>query len=212
MDPTPLPTPGTWLPVDASPESTAVRAIALLVIIVAAWFMAKAAWGALARGREGAGPAARRAIGRPEPAPWATGEWACGRCRSFNHRSAVRCSSCRRLRAEAEVPLKAPETAADVLPAAITVRPGSVVLLEHRAAAHRDGLSGHWRLHVNGLVVGSAARRDGALALLRSVDGADSVHYDFRGTGAAILPIPALIAAFEAPRLPVPWPCPEQAP
>lgn len=81
--------------------------------------------------------------------------------------------------------------------------------LEHDARAHTDGLSRHWRLRVDGVIVGSAARRDGALALLRAVDGADVVRYDLRGTGVAEYPLPALIAAFEGPKLPVAGPCPE---
>jgi hypothetical protein len=99
---------------------------------------------------------------------------------------------------------------ADIVPAQIEAPDGSVIVLEHNAAAHADGLVGHWRLRVNGAILGTAARRDGALALLRAVQGTDAVLFDPNGAGYAPYSRSALIAAFEAPRLPISAPCPER--
>jgi hypothetical protein len=62
------------------------------------------------------------------------------------------------------------------------------------------------------VIVGSAARRDGALALLRAVEGARAVLFDANGMGYAPYPLPALLAAFEGPRLPITGACPEATP
>ena len=71
------------------------------------------------------------------------------------------------------------ETEPDILPDDDPRRPPTRwSRLEHNAAAHDDGLNGHWRLRVNGVVVGVAARRDGALRLLRAIDGGSVVIFD----------------------------------
>ena len=105
--------------------------------------------------------------------------------------------------------MPSPDAVADIVPTAIPAS-GALVLLEHNPAAHEDALAGHWRLRVNGVVSGSAARRDGALDLLRALEGAETVYYDPNGNGVGPYPVAALIGAFEAPTLPVAGPCPEQ--
>jgi hypothetical protein len=100
--------------------------------------------------------------------------------------------------------------APDIIPARIPAT-GALVLLEHNAAAHDDGLAGHWRLRVNGVIAGSVARRAGALELLRSLEGAEIVYYDPNGNGVGPYPVVALMRAFEAPALPLVGPCPDHA-
>ena len=63
---------------------------------------------------------------------------------------------------------------------------------------------------MNSVIVGSAARRDGALTRLGAVDGVGAVVFDPDGAGYAHYALPALIAAFERPKLPLAAPCPEK--
>lgn len=206
----PTPTASTWVPVDADTASTATRALVFLLVLALAFLAAVAFRGGVRAALRRADAATRRLFGRPRPpSPWATGEWACGRCKTLNRGSSRACERCRSPRAEADMRFAPVPTEPDIVPASIPAGVGAVVTLEHNAAAHTQGLNGHWRLRVNSVIVGSAARRDGALALLRAVEGADAVLFDPKGDGYAAYPLPALIAAFEAPRLPIRAPCPE---
>lgn len=207
-----MPTPSidAWVPVDAETASTITRAIVYVLTLLLAFLAALAFRGAVRNALRRTDTAARRLFRRPEPpTPWATGEWACSRCRSVNRGSSRACERCRSPRAEADMALSPVATAPDILPVSVPVGAGSVVTLEHNALAHADGLNGHWRLRVNSVIVGSAARRDGALALLRAVEGVDTVLFDPKGDGYAPYPLAAVIAAFERPRLPIRAPCPE---
>jgi len=188
---------------------SAAAALAFLLLVYGGGLLAWGTWRLAGRIRRGAGPATRTLIGRPEPPPWVQDHWACGRCRSVNPRHAARCQRCRAPRADVEIPVLPPPTEADIIPAAIPAA-GATVLLEHNAAAHDEGLAGHWRLHVNGVIAGSAARRDGALDLLRALQGVETVYYDPKGNGVVPCPIAALIGAFQAPTLPLSEPCPER--
>ena len=61
-------------------------------------------------------------------------------------------------------------------------------------------------------MVGSAASREGALALLRALDGVDVVSSTSAGTGTSRrIRLADVIARFEAPRFPLDVPCPEAA-
>jgi hypothetical protein len=196
---------------DGTPEAIAGRALVFVVIMACAYLLAAAAWGGLGRAARNADRATRRLFGRPRSAPdWDRGSWACGRCRSVNRATTVACERCRAPRADVEIPVVPVATEPDVVPAEIAVPDGSAVTLEHNAAAHDDGLNGHWRLRVNGVILGSAARRDGALALLRAVRGSEVVMFDPKGAGYAAYGRAALIAAFEARSLPLRAPCPER--
>ncbi len=188
---------------------SAAAALAFLLLVYGGGLVAWGVWQLAARIRRGAGPATRTLIGRPEPPPWVQDRWACGRCRSINPRYADRCQRCRAPRAGVEIPVPPPATEPDIIPAAIRAA-GALVLLEHNAAAHDAGLAGHWRLHVNGVIAGSAARRDGALDLLKALEGAETVYYDPKGNGVGPYPVATLISAFEAPALPLAGPCPER--
>ena len=59
-------------------------------------------------------------------------------------------------------------------------------------------------------MVGTARRRDGAAALLRSIDGSETVLLDVRGTGTAAYRVSDAVARFEGPRFPLDVPCPER--
>jgi hypothetical protein len=196
------------VPLGGDSASVIGRVILLTLIMSLAFFAARATLGAFSSGRWGV--AARRLFGHRRPPPWDTGEWACGRCRSVNRAASVRCERCRAPRAATQITFAGLPTEPDVLPTSIPAGAGAMVTLEHNEAAHRDALNGHWRLRVNGVMVGSAARRDGALALLRAVEGADAVLFDPNGSGYARYALPALIAAFEQSRLPISEPCPEK--
>lgn len=206
MDPEP------WITTDDAPEAMALRAAVFVGLMLASLVLALGFRDLLGRWRRGAGPLARRALGRPAPPPWEHREWLCGGCRSLNAASAARCRTCRTPRATGELRLERPAPGAeDQIPARIEAAPPSTVVLEHRAAAHGDGLVGHWRLRVNGVVSGTAAHHGGALALLRALDGPQVVVFDPDGGGHRPFPLAALIAAFEGPRPPIPGPCPELA-
>jgi hypothetical protein len=206
----PSPVALEWLPTDPDAASAATRAIAFLLIMTLAFLAAVGFRGMVGRVRRRSGGATRRLLGRPPVhEPWATGEWACGRCHTVNRASSAACERCRGPRAEVAMSFAAVVTEPDILPASIPAGAGATVTLEHNPAAHTQGLNGHWRLRVNSVIVGSAARRDGALALLRAVEGAEAVLYDPSGEGYAAYALPALVAAFEAPRLPLSTSCPE---
>jgi hypothetical protein len=187
---------------------SAATALTFLFLVYGGGLLAWGVWQLAARIRRRAGPTTRSLIGRPEPAPWAQATWACGRCLSVSPHWADRCQRCRADRASAEVLVAPPAGTPDTIPAAIPAE-GALVLLEHNPAAHADGLAGHWRLRVNGVIAGSAARRDGALGLLRALQGTETVYYDRQGRGVAPCPVDALIRSFEAPALPLAEPCPE---
>lgn len=209
MTPVPSELVESWVPRSDTPDAMAGRLlIALLVVGIGAAFAASLTRGA-ADYRRGLAGALRRAI-RPEPPAWIRTEWICGSCRSVNNARAPRCARCRRERTVVELSFTPAPTLPDQIPAEIAVPRGSRLTLEHNPAAHADGLTGHWRLRVNGVVVGSAARRDGALALLRSVGGADTIMFDPRETGFSTYRLSDLVAAFERPRLPVDVACPER--
>ena len=203
----PDPSLDTWIPLGGDGGSVATRAIVFIMLMAiagsaAVWFMH-----ALRDGRLGA--MTRRLLGRPLPQPWATGEWACGQCHTANRASSQACARCRSPRAAVELAFADVPAEPDILPVSIPAGAGSTVVLEHNSAAHTDGLNGHWRLRVNGVIVGSAARRDGALAMLRAVEGADAVLFDPSGAGYAAYALRSVIAAFESPKLPINAPCPE---
>lgn len=148
-----------------------------------------------------------RARGADRPA-WAPGIWLCAHCRSTNVPAANRCGSCRRPRQEfAHPPV---DERPDWIPDRIDASRDRIVSLIHDPAAHADPSDAHWKVTVAGQVVGSAARRDGVLALLRAIDGADTIALDVRGTGPAVFRIADVIARFEGPRFPLDVPCPER--
>jgi hypothetical protein len=186
-----------------------VRAVVFLLLMGVGLVLALGFRDALGHLRRNLGPAFRDALGRPEPPPWSRGEWACGACRSVNRYDADHCDTCQAPRRSVEIAFAPPEPAADIIPEAIVAGTGSTVTLEHNAAAHADALSGHWRLRVDGVIVGSTATRDGALRLLRAVHDADAVLFDPIGAGYAPYGLADLIRAFEGPRLPIRVPCPE---
>jgi len=201
------PSPDTWITTEGGTDAMTVRAVVFLLILVASGLTAWGVREAMRASVRRAGGATRQALarggnGRP---------WACARCRSLTPGSSPRCSRCGADRATSELVIAPVETEPDILPAAIPVAVDALVALEHNAAAHEDGLNGHWRLRVNGVVVGVAARRGGALQLLRAVEGGSVVIFDPHGNGVAPYPLEALIRAFEGPRLPLGVPCPETA-
>lgn len=201
--------PETWVDTSGTPEGMAVRVVVLLGILAVSAVVALAVRDALGRAGRDAGKFTRGVIGRPLPPEWAAAEWACGRCRTVNGAHRESCQRCRAPRAQVELAFQPAAREPDVIPAEVSAGPGASVMLEHRAEAHRADLAGHWRLRVNGVVAGSAATRDGALALLRALRGTETVLFDPKGMGYAPYPLPALIAAFEGPRLPFSGPCPE---
>lgn len=209
MTPVPSELVESWVPrSDTAAAAVGRLLLALLVVGIDVVSAASVTRGA-ADYRRGLARALRRAI-RPEPPPWVRTEWVGGSCRSVNNPRARRCAPCRRERAGVVLTLTPWPTMPDEIPAEIAVQPGNRLTLEHNPAAHADGLTGHWRLGINGVVVGSPARRDGALALLRAIGDADTIMFDPRETGFATHRLVDLIAAFKRPRLPVDVPCPER--
>jgi hypothetical protein len=202
------PEPTTWVTIESTTDGMAIRAVVLLLIALTSVVLGIAFRDGITAYFRGFGRAFARALGREAPPEWLVTEWLCGACRSVNVRAASRCSRCKASRAENEVHATAPEMATDVIPTAIdgTARR---VTLEHNGAAHRDPGGGHWRLRIDGRVTGSAALRDGALALLRVVHGTDTVLFDAHGSGVAAFRLGELISAFEGPALPLKVPCPE---
>lgn len=147
-----------------------------------------------------------RGAERPE---WVSGFWLCARCRSSNVVAAKRCATCRRPREELRHAAVAPRL--DWIPDHIDASRGGIVSLVHDPAAHADPTEAHWKVTVGGQLVGSAARRDGALALLRSIAGVDTIAFDVRGTGAVVFRLSDVISRFESPPFPLDMPCPERA-
>jgi hypothetical protein len=109
-----------------------------------------------------------------------------------------------------ELHLEAPAREPDVIPKEVRPGPGSLVMLEHDAAAHARNLNGHWLLKVNGVTAGSAATRTGAAHLLGALRDTPLVMADPKGEGYAYHPTEALAAAFAGGHLPYAGPCPEQ--
>lgn len=130
-------------------------------------------------------------------------------CRSTNVPAATRCGSCRQPREELEHAQVAARP--DWIPERIDASRGMLVRLVHDPAAHADPSAAHWKVTVGRQMVGSAARRAGALELLRAIDGADAISLDVHGAGAAMFRVTDLIARFETPRFPLDVPCPERA-
>jgi hypothetical protein len=188
---------------------SAQAALIYLVMVYGGGLIAWGVWQLAGRIRRGTGPVARSLIGRPKPPPWVQDHWGCGRCRTVNPRFAERCQGCRQPRSAVEIAVPPPAAVPDVVPTEIQAS-GALVRLEHNAIAHDDGLAGHWRLRVNGVIAGSAANRDGALELLRALRDAETVYYDPAG-GVGPYPLAALIGAFEAGPLAVAGACPERA-
>lgn len=206
----PSPSASTWLPVDDSLNSVATRAIVFVMLMGLSFLLAVALVALAKRLRRRADTAARELLGRPPvPSAWATGEWACGRCKTVNRAASRTCVRCRAPREQVAMSFAPVATEPDILPSSIPAGAGATVTLEHNEAAHLDGLNGHWRLRVNSVIVGSAARRDGALALLRAVEGANAVLFDPEGEGYRPYPLAAVVTAFEGRRLPIRTPCPE---
>jgi hypothetical protein len=98
----------------------------------------------------------------------------------------------------------------DWVPERIEVPIGEIVTLVHDPAAHADPGVAHWRLTVGGRTVGSAAGRDGAVAVLRALDGATTIALDVRRTGPGTYQLADVIERFEAPSFPLDVPCPER--
>lgn len=159
----------------------------------------------------GASRATRRSISqargadRPE---WVPGIWQCASCLSTNREAATRCEKCRQPRED--LVHDAVEPRPDWLPERIPADPGAIVTLIHDPRAHGDPGEAHWRLTIGGRMAGSAASRDGALALLRALDGPRTVALDVRGTGPSAYRLSEVIDRFEAPKFPLDVPCPER--
>lgn len=181
----------------------AIVAAALLGGMVIAWVLLSVLGGTSRRARR----EINRARGAERP-DWAPGIWICAACRSSNHPTADRCATCRRPRQDLARDPEAPRP--DWIPERIIVPTGMLAALLHDPAAHSDPGEAHWRVVIGGQTVGSAARRDGALGLLRAIEGADTILLDVRGTGAAAYRLVDVIARFEAPRFPLDLPCPER--
>lgn len=175
----------------------------LLAGIIIGWAVFAVLGGAGRTARRGAATAL--ATDRPE---WRPGIWHCAACLSTNPPTAVRCSTCRAPRQEL---VHAPqEPRSDWIPERIVVPAGDLVTLVHDPVAHGDPGEAHWRVVVGGRTAGSAARRDGALALLQALDGAETIALDVRGTGPSTYRVVDVIARFEASRFPLDVPCPER--
>jgi hypothetical protein len=198
----------TWISTGDDTASQMARALVFVMAMALSGLAALGFWNWIRGG--GVGRLTRRALGRPLRPTWDSGEWACGACHTVNRASNIVCEPCRGPRGATQMSFAGIPTEPDIIPATVPAGVGASVTLEHNPAAHADGLNGHWRLRVNSVVVGSAARRDGALALLRAVEGAESVLFDPNGAGYSRYALPALIAAFEGPRLPLAAPCPER--
>jgi hypothetical protein len=188
---------------DSAVAQAGVVAGALLVGGILAWGLFTMLGGAKREARRGLTNA--RGGTRPD---WAPGIWHCAACLSTNSPTATRCQRCRTPRAVLE---HAPvEPRPDWIPETVPVKPGATVALVHDAAAHADPSLAHWRLTVGTQLVGSAASRVGALALLRALDGAERIALDVRGTGQAEYRLIDVIARFEAPAFPLAVGCPER--
>ena len=189
---------------DGAVGQMAIVAGALIGGMVIAWGLVTLLGGATRRARRDISRA--RGAERPE---WAPGIWHCAACLSTNRPTATRCERCRRPREE--LVHDAAEVRPDWLPDRIPVPPNVIVTLVHDPSAHLDPGEAHWRLTAGGRTVGSAARREGALALLRALDGVDVIALDVRGTGPGTFRLADVIARFEAPRFPLDVACPERS-
>lgn len=191
-----------WSAMDGAVGQMAIVGGALLAGMILAWGMFRVLGGASRVARRDINRA--RGADRPE---WAPGIWHCAACLSTNRPTATRCERCHEPRREL---VHAPVAVGpDWIPDRIHVPAGAIVALLHDPAAHLDPTATHWRIKAGSQIVGSAARRDGALALLRALDGADVIALDVRGTGTAMFRLADVIARFEAPRFPLDVPCPE---
>ena len=162
---------------DSALGQAAAVAGALLVGIILAWGLFTLLGGAKREARR----TALNARGGVR-AEWAPGIWHCAACLSTNAPSGdplrTSCKTPRQVLEHDPV-----EVRPEWIPGSVPVAPGALVALTHDPAAHPDPSLAHWRLTVGGQVVGSAARRDGALTLLRALDGVDRISVDVRGTG-----------------------------
>lgn len=189
---------------DSAFEQMAVVAVSLLAGAVLAWLVVSVGGASLRAVRREVTRA--RGADRPE---WAPGIWHCAACLTTNRPTATRCEKCHRPRQElVHEPV---EPRPDWIPDRIVASPGLLVTLIHDPAAHTDPGLAHWRLTSGGRTVGTAQSRDGALALLRALDGTDAVALDVRGTGPATYRLAEVIARFEAPRFPLDVDCPERS-
>lgn len=191
-------------PVDSPLAAMAVVGAALLGGMVIAWVLITV------MGRVGG--AARRGIDRARGADrpeWAPGIWHCAACLTTNHPAATRCVKCHAQRQE--LVHAAIEPRPDWIPDRIAVTRDAVVSIVHDPAAHLDPGAAHWRVTSGGQTVGSAARRDGALALLRALDGIDVIRLDVRGTGPSAYRLADVVARFEAGPFPIDAACPERS-
>ena len=189
---------------DSALEQMAVVGLILLAGITLGW----AAFAVLG----GASRAARREINqargadRPE---WAPGIWQCAALLDDEpFAAATRCEKCRQPRQDlVHEPV---EPRPDWIPDRIPADSGAIVTLMHDPRAHGDPSDAHWRLTVGGRTVGSAARREGALALLRALDGPRVVALDVRGAGPSTYRLSDVIERFEAAKFQLDVPCPER--
>jgi hypothetical protein len=193
-----------------TPEGFASRAVVFVVLMLVALVLAILFRDGLAHYARGFGPALAKALGREPPPDWRSGEWICGACLSSNTRISTECAKCRGHRAMTALRPADPEPMSEVVPERIAVPAGTHLLLEHNAAAHADGLVGHWRIRRSGQVLASTSRRTGVPGMLRAIEGTDIILLDRRGAGATAYRIPEVIAEFESPRFPLAVPCPER--
>lgn len=201
----------TWITTDSTVEGTVVRGIALAFFVIAIVVLGIGGRSLLLEHKRNFVRALLRAFGRETPAEWVSTDWLCRSCRSINPHASSRCVRCHGERATWELVVDV----AQILPgsiAALIKGTDKFVALEHNRQAHRDGLASHWRLRLNGVVFGSAPLRDGALALLRSVEGTDRAYFDPDGAGMRPYRLSDLIALFERPIFPVSESCPENQP
>lgn len=178
-------------------------ALGLLGGIVLAWGVSLLLGGSIRAGRGALG----RARGGERPT-WAPGIWHCADCLSTNPPTAERCARCRAPRRELRH--DAVEPRPDFVAPTIPVPPDVLVTLVHDPDAHADPGVAHWRLQVGGQRVAWAYRRDGALAMLRAIDGSATIQLDALGTGARAYRLEDVIARFAGPTFPIDVPCPER--
>jgi hypothetical protein len=189
--------------VDSAIEQMAVVGGILLAGIVLGWAVFAVVGGASRATRRSISQA--RGADRPE---WVPGIWQCALCLTTNREAATRCEKCHRPRQDlVHEPV---EPRPDWIPDRIPADSGAIVTLVHDPRAHVDPGEAHWRLTIGGRMVGSAASRDGALALLRALDGPRVVALDVRGAGPSTYRLADVIERFEAPKFPLDVPCPER--
>lgn len=205
MSPEPV---ATWITTEGTAGGMGVRAVALALIVLVVIVVGVGSRDILLAHKRNFLRVLMRAVGREALAEWDVTTWLCGSCRSISSRAAIRCLRCHAERAAGELDTEIRTLLADTIPDSIEAS-GKRVALEHNSSAHRDNLASHWVIRVNGNAIGSASLRDGALALLRLVEGTDRAFYDPDGAGLRAYLLSDLIAAFEQPRLPLNQPCPE---